>query len=211
MAKEKVVLIGSGGHAGVIVDNLEAENRWQIVGAVTTDTGIEKFRGYPVLGDHSALPKIFEEGVESAVIGVGGWEDNLERQRVYEELKQLGFRIVSTIHPTAVISKEATMDEGCHVFSLSVIHPGVTMGANSIVYDLSLIGHDTSLGDHILLSAGVTVGANVKIGEGALIGLGANVVSRVTIGKRSLVCSGACVLKDIPDAKKVIGNPGRVV
>lgn len=208
--KEKVVLIGNGGHAKVILDILEAVGQYQVIGVTTAKVDSQdSFCGYPVLGGDGILPGLIKQGVKKAVIGVGGFRDNSLRTKVYERVKAAGFELVSAIHPSAIISKTVVLGEANVIFPGVVINSHVRIGHNVIIATGSTIDHDVLIEDHVLVSAGVTVGANITIKEGALLALGSKVVSDIRIGRGALVAAGAVVVKDVEDETVVFGVPAR--
>ena len=207
-----LVIIGNGGHAKVVIDILEERGDYNILGIITKNKGDEISIGsYQVLGDDNLLKELFNQGVKFAVIGVGGFTDNIRRKRIYENLKNIGFQIISAIHPTASISRTVLMGEGNVVFSGVVINPYVRMGNNIIVATGSTIDHDSEIKDHSFISAGVTVGAETKIEEEVLLALGSKVISGVTICKGTLIGAGALVTREISEPGTYFGMPAKRV
>lgn len=211
MCREKVVLLGSGGHAKVVIDILEEMDCYEIIGITTQgeDKKID-FCSYPVLGDDEVLTDLIKNGVKHAAIGIGGFKDNQLRKKIYSKVKKLGFMVVSAIHPSAVISKTFSLGEGNVIFPGVVINTGVQIGNNIVIATGATIDHETIIEDHVLVSAGVSVGANCLIKEGALLALGSKVVSRIKVGKNVCVAAGAVVVNDIDDNLRVFGVPARV-
>ena len=194
--REKIVLLGSGGHAKIVADIIEEAAKYDIVGVVT-EHGVDRFLGYPVLGNDDVLPRLFQEGLRKAAMGVGGFRENTLRKNVYIKTKSMGFCFPPMIHPSAVISKTAVIGEGAVIFAGVVVNPCVIVGENVIIATGSTIDHDTTIEDHVLVSAGVTVGANDVIRAGALLALGSKIVSGLTVGKDVLVGAGAVVTRDL--------------
>lgn len=68
------------------------------------------------------------------------------------------------IHPTAVISKEASIGKGVSIGAYAIVEDRVKIGNNVTIYPHTFIGGDTCIGDES------TIYANVMIREGATIG-----------------------------------------
>jgi sugar O-acyltransferase (sialic acid O-acetyltransferase NeuD family) len=209
MKKEKVVLLGSGGHAKCVLDILEEMDSYEVIGVTTQDEAIKDFCGYPVLGNNETLQDLYMDGIRYIALGVGGYTDNNLRKALYTKLKQIGFAVVSAIHPSAIISKTFSLGEGNIIFSGVIILPDVQVGNNVVIASGSNIGHEVIIEDHVLISTGVTIGANIKIQEGALISMGATIVSGVTVGRNAFIAAGAVVITDIEENAKVYGIPAR--
>lgn len=207
--KKKVIVVGSGGHAKVIIDILHEMNVFQIIGITSNSiTKGETFFGYPVLGDDECL-KEFSPNEYQIAIGLGGYRDNNLRDSVYSKTKKLGFNFVNAIHPSAVISKTVNIGEAVVIFPGVTLNTEVSIGNNSIVATGSTIDHETIIGNNVLVSAGVTVGAYTEIMDNALLALGSKIISGVKIGKKAIVAAGAVVVNDVSENDIVFGIPAK--
>jgi sugar O-acyltransferase (sialic acid O-acetyltransferase NeuD family) len=207
---KKVIVIGSGGHAKVVIDILQEMKGVAIAGV--TSNSIAKnsiFCGIPVIGEDIVIKDYVNKGNYFAAMGLGGYRDNYLRERVFHFIKNLGMSFINAIHPSAIISKTVKLGEGVVIFPGAVINTDVRIGNNTIIATGSTIDHETVVGDHVLVSAGVTIGAYSQIMEGVVLALGAKVISGVTIGANSLIASGAVVIKNIEDNKRVYGIPAK--
>jgi UDP-perosamine 4-acetyltransferase len=208
--KKPVIVLGAGGHAKVLIDIIEAGNEYYVEAVIgREEEPVDAVLGYPVRKGDSCLPDYLKEGICSVVIGIGGYSDNKKRTETYLKCKEMGFEIVSLIHPTAVVSASAVLGGGVVLFAGVIINPEVRIGNNVIIATGSTIDHETVIEDNVLVSAGVTVGAGNTIKESALLALGAKIISRVTIGRNALVAAGAVVISDVPDNARVFGVPAR--
>lgn len=208
--KEKIVVIGAGDHAAIVIEILELLGTYEIVGVTSDDLNrINKKIKYPLLGSNDILKNLLKKGVEHAAIGIGGYRENISRKRAYLKLKKIGFTITTNIHPSAIISKNTTIGEGCTIFAGVVINTGATIGNNVIIATGSHIDHDTIIHDHVLISAGVNIGGNDEIGEGTLVAIGATIISGITIGSNCLIAAASTVINDIADNTTVYGSPAR--
>ena len=206
---KKVIIIGSGGHAKVVIDILSEMKDVEIIGLTTNSNSVGSiYSGYPVLGNDSVL-----EGNRyrdcTVVMGIGGFRDNKLREEVFHKIKIQGYQFINAIHPTAIISRSVTMGEAVVVFPGVILNTEVRIGNNSIIATGATIDHETIIGNNVLVSAGVTVGAYAYVGDSALLALGSKVVSGITIGKHCLIAAGAVVIKDVPDYEAVYGIPAR--
>lgn len=112
--KIKVVGVGAGGHAKVVIDILSYSPRVHVVGLVELATRLfgETIEGSLILGDDTLLPQLLAEGVGSAFIGIGGVGDNLPRAQAYDRILKLGFDLITAIHPRAVVARTAKLGRG---------------------------------------------------------------------------------------------------
>lgn len=208
----KVIVIGAGGHAKVVVDILKLMKGVKIHGLLDADQKLrgQKILGITILGDDSVLPSLAREGIRYAFIGVGAGGNpgaaDLRRQ-LFEKCLGLGLKMISAVHPKAVIASSAVLSEGVAVMAGALINPGASIGANSIVNTGAIVEHDCVIEEHAHIATGAHLAGCVRVGASAHIGIGATVRQGIVIGPRAVVGAGAVVTKDVMPGAIVIGNP----
>jgi len=208
--KKDVIVLGSGGHAKVVIDILHQMTDYEIIGVTSTNLKHgDLFQGHEVLGDDNVLPLYKKNGINYVVMGIGGYRDNNLRKTLFQQIRNLGFDFVNVIHPLAILSETSKLGKGVTIFPGAIINTEVKIGDNVIIATGASVDHETIIENHVLVSAGVTIGANSIIKEGALLALGSKVISGITIGSNSLIAAGAVVVNDIRDNQKVFGLPAK--
>ncbi|MFZ5633350.1 MAG: acetyltransferase [Bacillota bacterium] len=206
-----VIVIGSGGHARVLIDALSLQTV-EIFGI--TDLKPEKaFKtvyGLPLIGKDDAIFEYKPDKVQ-LVNGLGSVRDTAARKKIYEYFKSRGYKFATIIHPSAVIASDVTIEEGSQIMAGSIIQTGTCIGHNTIVNTKASVDHDCFIGPHVHLAPGVTLSGGVEVGEGVHIGTGAAVIQGIRIGQNSIIGAGAVVVKDVPEGAIVTGVPARVV
>jgi UDP-perosamine 4-acetyltransferase len=205
-----VIVIGSGGHAKVVIDALLRSGR-QVIGRTDRDPrrGDENVSGMPFLGGDEALAAHDPATVELAN-GIGSTGDPARRVAVFETFRERGFHFVSVVHPHAYVSPEATIGEGTQIMAGAVCQPGTTIGRNGIVNTGATVDHDCRIGDHVHIAPGATLLGGVTVGDASHVGAGATVIQGVRIGAGCLIRGGAVVIGDVTDRLTVGGVPARV-
>jgi UDP-perosamine 4-acetyltransferase len=209
--KIKVVGIGAGGHAKVIIDILSHSRAVQVVGLVELATRLfgEAIEGSLILGNDDLLPQLLAEGVGSAFIGIGGVGNNLPRAEAYDRILKLGFDLLTAIHPRAVVARSAKLGRGVSIMAGVVVNPAAVIGENVILNSQCTVEHDCVIGDHVHIAPGATLSGAVQVGRLSHIGTGASVRQGVRIGERVVVGVGSVVIDDVPDGMVVVGAPAR--
>lgn len=192
-------LIGAGGHAKVVRDILDACSI-PFSGVVTDNLKEVTFMGKKIL--HSI------DEVDEAIICVG---NNRTRKKLAEELSQQGVTFGMGIHPSVIMSKYASVDEGTVIMQGVVIQTCAKIGKHCIVNTSASIDHDNVLGDFVHISPHATLCGEVEVGEGTWIGAGTVVKQCVKIGKWSIIGAGSVVVNDIPDGVLAYGNPCKII
>ena len=192
-------LIGAGGHAKVVRDILDACSI-PFSGVVTDNLKEVTFMEKKIL--HSI------DEVDEAIICVG---NNRTRKKLAEELSQQGVTFGTGIHPSVIMSKYASVDEGTVIMQGVVIQSCAKIGKHCIVNTSASIDHDNVLGDFVHISPHATLCGEVEVGEGTWIGAGTVVKQCVKIGKWSIIGAGSVVVNDIPDGVLAYGNPCKII
>jgi len=197
--RQRVLLIGAGGHARSCIDVIEELDRHQIVGLVglPAEVGQQVF-GYPVLGSDDDLPELLGM-CDGALVTVGQLTTPRVRMDLFEAVCRGQRRLAVVQSPRAHVSRHAVVADGTIVMHGAVINAGARVGRNVIVNSQALIEHDTVVGDHCHVSTGARLNSGVRVGEGSFIGSGSVARQLVTIGAICVIGMGQSIRKDCPD------------
>jgi len=208
---KRVVGLGAGGHAKVVIEILQLMGGYELVGLLDPKKELwnTEVLGIPVLGGDDLLPKLYKEGVRHAFIGLGTVGDTRPRRELYEKARSYGFQIVRAIHPQAIVSSSAVIGDGPTVVAGAIINANARLGDNVIVNTGAIIEHDCIIGDHIHIATGARLASTVHVDGGAHIGIGASVRQCIHIGRNAIVGAGAVVVGDVPNNVVVVGVPAR--
>lgn len=89
---EKIIILGNGGHAESLVDIIEREGKYKIVGCIISDDSQKvENKMYPAIGSDKDLGQIFQSGIRNAAIGIGYMGKSDLREKLWEKLKSIGF------------------------------------------------------------------------------------------------------------------------
>jgi sugar O-acyltransferase (sialic acid O-acetyltransferase NeuD family) len=204
----RVIIIGGGGHARVLIDALQMLSV-RIDGIAETDPSLlgRTLMGVPVVPEAEILRQM-DSGFQW-VNGIGSVRTTSQRQAVFERFKQAGCSFMRVIHPSAVIAKGVDLGEGVQVMAGAVIQTGVVIGQDSIVNTGAILDHDCRVGKHVHIAPGATLSGAVSVEDLCHIGTGATVIQQVTIGRAALVAAGACVVKNVRPGMRVQGIPAK--
>jgi sugar O-acyltransferase (sialic acid O-acetyltransferase NeuD family) len=201
-----VILIGAGGHAGVVADALRRQG--QTIAAICVEQGAGGvFAGLPVQ-DFAALPGLRAAGYIDAHVAIG---QPMARARLGALLVAQGFRLASIVHPAACVSDSAIVADGVFIAAGAIVGPGARVGARAIINHRCSLDHDAEVGADAHLAPGVVTGGYARIGARCWIGLGTVLRDRVDIGDDSFIGAGSLVLRPVPAGVLAFGQPARVV
>lgn len=212
MALAPVIIIGSSGHAKVVIDIVQQEGRHRIVGLLDRyRTPGEQTLGYPILGMEEDLPELVKvHGLRGILIAIG---DNQVRADVAARVRELcpALPFVGAVHPSATVGLGVALGAGTVVMAGAVINACAAVGQLCIINTHASLDHDSTMGDFASLAPGVVTGGNCHIGHHAAIGIGAVLLHRMTVGEHSVVGAGALVTRPVPPLVVAYGSPAKVV
>ena len=202
---KNLIIIGAGGHAAEIVDYIEYINfnsmnpKYTIVGLLDNTESYYNHYGfnYKFLGNtdtHLIDKEIYY------VIGIGNVS---VRKKVIDEYVSKGAKFKSIIHPTALISKTATIGEGSLISHNVSIGPKANIGKFCVINSRSTIGHDSEFGENNFLSPQVVIGGFSKIGNSNLFGTNSSVIPDTKIGDNNKIMAGMTVVNKVKDNEVV--------
>ncbi|MCE5310919.1 MAG: acetyltransferase [Acidobacteriales bacterium] len=204
--KEPVIVLGAGGHAKVVIEILEEQERFQIAGCVSRDPGGELL-GVPILGDDGILPALHADGLRKAFVAIG---DNRARLDAMERAAAAGFELVNAVSRHSVISPRVSLGRGVAVMPGAVVNVLSRIGDGAIINTGATVDHDCDIGRCAHVAPGTNLAGSVVIGEGVFLGIGSRVLPCVTVGAWTTVGAGAVVISDLPGGVTAIGVPAMV-
>lgn len=204
------VVIGSGGHARVLIAALKAAGTLPIA-CLDNDPARWKDQvlGIAVAGGDETLPSLGAPDRLFLVNGVGSAAQPAARRAVWDRFSQLGYRFASVRDPRAIISEGVVIDDGAQVLAGAVVQPGTRIGSDAIINTGACVDHDCLIGAHAHIAPGAVLCGDVEIGDSSHVGAGAIVRQGVCVGSSVVIGMGAVVIGDVRDHAVVGGIPAR--
>lgn len=211
MKRSPLIVIGSGEHAGVVIDAARANgDRFNLLGFLDHPSRrVESARlGLPYLGTDDDAARW--AGQSSFILGIGQLRGGGRRRSIVDRLtKSTRGWWATVIHPAAVISPRAWIERGAVVLAGAVVQTDAAVGAHSIVNTRAVVEHDAVLGQFSLLGPAAVLGGAVVVGDEAFIGMGAIVRDHLEVGTGATIGMGSVVTRSVPARVTVAGNPAR--
>jgi len=194
-----VWIYGASGHGKVILDILQKLNV-HVAGFLDDDDSLHVFMDYKVIRPAELTGHNFE-----VAMAIG---DNQTRKKVVERSR---YNFAPAIHPSAVISANATIEEGTVIMAGAIIQSGCSIGKHVIINTGAIVDHDCAIGDFAHISPGAVLCGNVTIGDCTWVGAGSTIIEGITVGRNVIVGAGSLIREDVPESVLVVGNPQRTV
>jgi sugar O-acyltransferase (sialic acid O-acetyltransferase NeuD family) len=207
---DDLVLWGASGHGKVVLDVARAMGGFETISFI--DDACEEFgREFcdcQVFRASHYLQLLKDKGCSRYVVSIGS---NEMRAACFQRAFDHGLLPATLVHPSAVISESARLEDGTVVMAKVVINAGAQIGKNCILNTAAVVEHDCRVGDHVHLSPGVLLGGGVTVHSFAHVGIGAIALPGSEIGEGAIVGAGAVVLDSVPSGTTVVGIPARVL
>ena len=191
---KEILLIGGGGHCKSVIDVIEQEGQFQIIGIIDkAELFGTNVLGYPVIGNDLDLESLAKK-YSYALITIGQIKSPEQRIKLFDLAKRLGFTIPSILSPRAYVSKHAFIGDGTIVMHNALINAKAIVGENCIINSKALIEHDSIISAHCHISTCVTINGGVTVGTGCFIGSGSTAKESTVIKKNSFIKAGSLVI-----------------
>lgn len=177
---------------------------YNIIGIIDNNL-VENYLGYPILGTDSDASAIYNRYPCSSLVIVP--DEPLIREKLVNLYRSVGFTFATLIHPSATISRFATIGEG------TIVQRGVNVSANTKIGGFcklntnSNVMHDSTIADFVTIAPSAVLLGHVAVGDFAYIGANSTVLPHCSIGECTTVGAGAVVTKNIPSNSVVVGVP----
>ncbi len=204
--RPRVIVVGTGGHACVVIDAIEKQGVHAIAGVVddAASAAGTAVLGYPVLGGREMLGsgKLPLRAIVAIVMPAarGAW---------IAHLADKGFELPAIVHPHASVGRAVEIGWGSVVLAGAVVSSGTRIGRGVIVNSGASVDHDCVLGDLVHLGPGARLASGVRVGDRAHIGIGACVIQGVHIGSDAIIGAGTAVLDSTVSATSAAAGAAR--
>ena len=188
---KEILLIGGGGHCRSVIDVIEQECRFEIVGIVDRPELLgSNVLGYSVIGNDSDLDSLAKK-YQYALITAGQIKSPSLRIKLFNLAVKAGFILPSIVSPNAYVSRYASLGNGVVVMHGALVNINTTISDNCIVNSKALIEHDCQIFKHCHISTNATINGGVTVEEGCFIGSGAITKESIIIKRNSFIKAGS--------------------
>ena len=190
---KRVVILGASGHAHVIADIVRACDD-KVIAFLDDDVNAQDRCGS--ISDYEKYKDC------EFVVGIGNAD-------VREKLSDLPVKWYTAVHPSAIISKTASVGEGTVIMPNVVINARTRVGKHCIINTSAVVEHDNKIDDFVHISVGSRLGGRVHLGKATWVGIGATVNNDIEICSGCMIGAGAVVVDNLTEAGTYIGVPAK--
>ena len=193
--KNKILLIGGGGHCKAVIDVIEQTNLYEIAGIIDNNLDLgHKVLEYEVIGKDEDLINL-RKNYKHAIITVGQIKSPKTRIKLFNLLKSLNFKLPIIISPRAYVSKYTKIGEGTIIMHDALVNANAKIGKNCIINSKALIEHDAIVEDNCHISTGAIVNGGTIVRKNSFFGSNAMAKEYIEIKANSIIRGGTTLLK----------------
>ncbi len=205
-----MIVFGAGEFGTLVTNVLSYIDEYRIAAFGDDDPLMagQNLVGLPIFSTNDLFTYAEANKITTAIMAIG---NNRVRAEKYELFKDRGFKLISIVHPQALIDTAVAFGDNVIIEMGTAIHTHSTIGNNVFLGGDALIGHHNTIGDHVLVGGNTSFGGSVVVDNYATIGVGAAIKPGVHIGAHAVVGVGAAVVQDVPENAVVVGVPARQI
>jgi len=207
---KKIHIIGTGGLSKELISYIdnEIDSRYQILGAWSNEPfNNKKYKKYHKGNIEDFKRRYLQD--EMVIIAIA---NNVVRKRIVEsDLKNIKINYLTYIHPTSLVSKEASIGEGC------ILAPGCIVCADAKIDNFNFfnthctIGHDVSIGTYNCFFPKVEICGSSKVSTNTVFGINSIVLPEVEIHANSKIDAMSVIRRSTKEQGLYSGNPARLI
>ncbi|OHU90672.1 MULTISPECIES: acetyltransferase [Pseudoalteromonas] len=202
----KLAILGASGHGKVVAEIAELMG-YQVTFFDDAVQSQDKLEHWNVIGNTDDLVQHLNE-FDGVTVAIG---NNKIRRQKLEKLISLGANVPLLVHPSASVSKYATVEKGAVIMAGAVVNAFARVERGVIINTQAVVEHDSIIQSYAHICPATAIAGGCKVLECAWVGIGSNVRQLIEIGESAIIGAGSVVVKNIPAGVTAYGNPAKVV
>lgn len=207
----KIVIFGTKDTAELAHFYLTHDSEHEVVAFVihTEYKDIDTFHELPVVG-FEKVEELYPPKDFMFFAPMTGAKMNKNREKVYNQIKNKGYGLITYISTKATVYPGAEIGENCFILEDNTIQPYTTIGNNVILWSGNHIGHHGKIDDHVFFTSHVVLSGHCHVKSYCFFGVNATIRDFITIEEGTLVAMSASIVKNTEQWGVYIGNPAKL-
>lgn len=208
----KVIIFGILDTAELAHYYLEHDSEHEVVAFTVNREYIQQasFRGLPLVAFED-VQTIFPPDDYHFFAPLTARNMNRNREKIYLEAKDKGYRFISYISSHATILDRSVVGENCFILEDNTIQPFTTIGNNVVLWSGNHIGHHGQIKDHVFFTSHVVMSGHCTIESYSFFGVNATIRDYLLVAQGTLLGMAAALTKDSEEWGIYVGNPAKKV
>lgn len=210
--REQLIIVGDGEFAEIAYEYFTHDSPYEVVAFSAERAYLtrDSLFDLPVV-PFEELDSLYDPANFRVFVAITSTQLNRVRTRLYHQVKQKGFRLVSYVSTKAFVWHNAKIGENCFIFENNVIQYHVVIGDNTILWSGNHIGHRSTIGANCFLASHVVISGYCTIGESCFLGVNCCIGNNLSVGQDCVLGAGAVIVRDAEPGKVYVGNPAKAL
>ncbi|OHX65565.1 acetyltransferase [Flammeovirga pacifica] len=206
--KEDIILIGGGGHCHAVIDIIELNGNYNILGIVDLPELLSTpIMDYKVIGNDDDLPQL-SKTCKNFILTTGQIKSPSLRVKLSNLLnEELNVNWPTIVSPLAYVSEHAELGKGNVIMHNAVINSKTKIGNFNIINTNAIIEHDCVVGNFCHISTGVILNGNVNLANNIFCGSHSTVNNNLSIDSNIVIGSHSLVNRSLNQKGIYLGVP----
>lgn len=131
------------------------------------------------------------------------------RKKAYLELKKNKIKLISVIHKTSYISRNALLSTGVIVAPNCVVAPFAKVKENVLINSGAVVGHHSIIEKHSVMSPNSFIAGHARVDQVCFLGANSSIMSKVRLCEGSSLSSSSVLYKNTQKFSLSHGNPAK--
>ncbi len=209
--KQEIILIGGGGHCKSVIDVIETEDKFKIVGVVDLPEKLgQRILNYKIIANDNEIKDLIKK-FKYFLITVGYLKTPTLRIKLFNIVKKNQGEFPVIISQNAYVSEYAKIGEGTVIMHHAIVNTDSKIGKNCIINNKALIEHDCKIGNNCHISTNTIINGGVVVNDNCFIGSSSVTKQYLKIASNTIIGAGSVVTKNITESGVYVGCPARKI
>lgn len=212
MSKEKIILVGGGGHCKSCIEVVESTDKYLITHILDVPEKVgTSILAYEITGTDDDIDLYLEDKKNTFLLTIGQTKSANLRKKLFQKIIAKDGNVPVIISSKALVSSRTIIGKGSIIMHAAVLNADVIVGENCIINNNVNLEHDAIVGNHTHIATNAVINGNCIIGNEVFIGSNSVVLHGVKITDYTIVGAGSVVVKDIEEPGIYVGNPAKKI
>lgn len=205
---KSLIIVGTGETAQLAYEYFTHDSDYDVIAFSIQDCycHTDSFLNKPLI-PLSQLTQYYPPNKYDAFVAISATQLNHLRARLFDEIKSLGYVLVTYISSKAFVWHNVHIGKNCFILEHNTIQPFVQIGDNVTLWSGNHIGHRTVIEDHVFVSSHVVVSGFCRVGHHSNLNVNVSLADQITLGSENFIAMNTCINKNTPDNVVVSGHP----
>lgn len=207
MKNKSLVIIGIGETANLAYEYFMHDSDYEVVAFAVNKEYIKEpiFRGLPII-ELENIEQLYPKETFEVFVAFGSGELNYQRKKIYEQIKQNGYRCASYISSKAFVWHNVQIGENCFILEDNTLQSFTKIGNNVVMWSGNHLGHQSVIKDNCFIASHVVISGFCEIGENTFMGVNSCLADGVKIAKDNFIAMGSIINKSTEENSVYKGN-----